>query len=162
MIEIKRIHADAIPRALALAERYRLLNEPEQAASICYDILAVDPENTGAVRTLLLAVTEQFSLRRNTRLEEAERLAAKMPTEFERQYYLGVAYERWARAKLQSGEHTAMALGWLHKAMEFYENAEGLRPMGNDDAILRWNSCARLLHHLPERSEGEHLHMFGD
>jgi len=29
--------------------------------------------------------------------------------------------------------------------MRWYERAEGMRPSGNDEAILRWNTCARLL-----------------
>lgn len=162
MRDMRRIHIESIPRALELAERYRLLNEPEQAASICYDVLAVDPENPLAIRALFLAVTEQFAHRRGTRLEEAERLASRMPTEFERTYFAGVASERWARAKLQTGEHAAMAASWIHKAMDLYTSAEKLSPPGNDDSILRWNACARLLQHLPERSDAEHLQMYGD
>jgi hypothetical protein len=30
--------------------------------------------------------------------------------------------------------------------MTWYEKAEAARPAGNDDAILRWNACLRLLH----------------
>jgi hypothetical protein len=44
--------------------------------------------------------------------------------------------------------------------MTWYERAEAMRPPGNDDAILRWNACARLImrdqHLVPaveERSE---------
>jgi hypothetical protein len=29
--------------------------------------------------------------------------------------------------------------------MAWYEKAEAIRPAGNDDAILRWNTCARLI-----------------
>jgi hypothetical protein len=29
--------------------------------------------------------------------------------------------------------------------MELYEKAESLRPTGNDDPLLRWNACARLI-----------------
>ena len=29
--------------------------------------------------------------------------------------------------------------------MQAYERAEAIRPAGNDDAILRWNACARLM-----------------
>jgi hypothetical protein len=29
--------------------------------------------------------------------------------------------------------------------MSFYEKAEAVRPAGNDDAILRWNTCVRLM-----------------
>ena len=41
------------------------------------------------------------------------------------------------------------------QAMEFFEKAEAIRPPGNDDAILRWNSCARLImrHHLKPINE---------
>jgi hypothetical protein len=34
--------------------------------------------------------------------------------------------------------------------MSFFERAEAVRPADNDDAVLRWNACARLLQHLPE------------
>lgn len=162
MSELKVIHVEAIPRALELAERYRLLNEPEQAASICHDVLAIDPENATAVRSLFLAVTEQFAHRRGTKLEEAEKIAGRMQTEYDRVYHSGVACERWGRAKLQTGEHASMAASWIHQAMDLYARAEGIRPAGNDDAILRWNACARLLDHLPERKDAEHERMFGD
>ena len=55
MSELKSLHKDAIPAALEKAERYRLLNEPGEAESICLDILHVDPENQQAIVTLLLA-----------------------------------------------------------------------------------------------------------
>ena len=31
-------------------------------------------------------------------------------------------------------------------AMELFERAEALLPAGNDDAVLRWNGCARVIH----------------
>jgi hypothetical protein len=34
--------------------------------------------------------------------------------------------------------------------MEHYERAQALRPPGNDDAILRWNTCARMIMRDPE------------
>ena len=43
MFELKPLSPEAIPAALVKAERYRLLNEPDQAESICEDILASDP-----------------------------------------------------------------------------------------------------------------------
>jgi hypothetical protein len=39
----------------------------------------------------------------------------------------------------------AMAYEALRDAMNWYERAEAIRPPGNDDAILRWNTCARLI-----------------
>ena len=162
MNELKPIHAEAVPRALELAERYRLLNEPEQSASICHDVLSIDPENQAAVRTLFLATTEMFGHRRGAKLEDAEKVAGRFQAEYDRVYYSGVACERWGRAKLQSGEHASMAASWIHQAMELYARAENLRPAGNDDAILRWNACVRLLQDLPERGDSEHEHMFMD
>ena len=29
--------------------------------------------------------------------------------------------------------------------MDHYERAGALRPAGNDEAILRWNTCARII-----------------
>ena len=39
MFELERISIDAVPAALEKAERYRLLNEPLMAESICLDVL---------------------------------------------------------------------------------------------------------------------------
>lgn len=158
MTDLKRISVDAIPRALELAERYRLLNEPEQAASICHDILAIDAENFEARRNLFLAITEQFGRRRGTTFQDAERIAQSMATDYEKYYYAGMACERWARAKLQEGSEPTMVSDWLHRAMASYEKAEGVRPVGNDDAVLRWNACARLIQRVPEllRIDKEH------
>ena len=37
------------------------------------------------------------------------------------------------------------AYDWYSRAMEFYEQAEARRQAGNDDALLRWNTCARII-----------------
>jgi hypothetical protein len=34
--------------------------------------------------------------------------------------------------------------------MSYFERAEAIRPPHNDDAVLRWNACARLLARLPQ------------
>jgi hypothetical protein len=34
--------------------------------------------------------------------------------------------------------------------MHCFEEAEKVRPQGNDDALLRWNRCLRLLQSIPE------------
>ena len=60
MFELKPISSAGIPRAIAKAERYRLLNEPEEAESICLDILQVDADNQEVLVMLLLAITDQF------------------------------------------------------------------------------------------------------
>jgi hypothetical protein len=45
MVELKRLSAEGIPAALEKALRYRLLNEPAEAESICHDVPHIDPEN---------------------------------------------------------------------------------------------------------------------
>lgn len=164
MNELKKISRDAVPRALELAERYRLLNEPEQSASICNDILEVEPDNEEALRTLFLATTEQFGKRRGTSVEDAEKIAERMKGEYERAYYSGIICERWARTKLQENAHASLVGDWLHRAMRKYQEAEALRPAGNDDAVLRWNSCVRLIERVPElkQEEREHAMHFED
>ena len=160
---MKTISTDAVPRALELAERYRLLNEPEQAASICHDVLSTDPSNAVALRTLFLATTEQFGHRHGTQLEDADRVANQIGGDYEHAYYSGMARERWARAKLQQNAHLTLVGDWLKRAMAKYEIAEACRPAGNDDALLRWNACARLLAKVPGlHDEREHDPVLGD
>ncbi len=70
MPDLKPISKEAIPQALAKATRYRLLNEPAQAESICRDVLAADPENQEAVYALILALTDRFGHKGATPLGE--------------------------------------------------------------------------------------------
>src|SRR5260370_8502937 len=60
-LQLKPISKDGIPEAISKAELYRNLNEPGEAASICRDILAADPENQTALRLLGLSITDQFN-----------------------------------------------------------------------------------------------------
>jgi hypothetical protein len=160
--ELKTLSAEALPRALEKAERYRLLNEPGEAESICLDVLAIDGDNQEALVTLLLSLTDQFDANVRSAVGEAHRVIERMRDPYARAYYTGIVHERRAKAQLRhhtpgSGER---AYGSLREAMLWFEKAEALRPAGNDDAVLRWNACARLLmrdHHLvpamEERSE---------
>ena len=47
-----------------------------------------------------------------------------------------------------------MAYRWLSEAMSWYEKAESQRPTGHDEAILRWNTCGRLLARNPHLRPG--------
>ncbi|HLK16213.1 MAG TPA: hypothetical protein VKT78_15515 [Fimbriimonadaceae bacterium] len=163
-MELKQISKDAIAHALGLGERYRLLNEPDQAASICRDILAVDPGNQDATRMLLLALTDQFGRKRGVNLSECETLAQGMKNEYDRSYYSGVAYERWARALLQEPTPKHVVGEWLRKALECYHDAESVREAGNDDSLLRWNTIVRLMQRFPDlqAESSAHEHHFGD
>ena len=147
MFELKPITADGIPGALQKAERYRLLNDPVQAESICHDVLAVDADNQDALRCLILSLTDQFSASGAANAaREARSCIARLPDEYERAYYSGVVHERETRAFLHRKNVVRSAAydGFRH-AMEWYERAEALRPRGNEDAILRWNSCVRAI-----------------
>ncbi|TAK11884.1 MAG: hypothetical protein EPO35_11940 [Acidobacteria bacterium] len=153
MFQLKPLSASAIPSALAKAERYRLLNEPEQCVSICEDVLRADPDNHAARITLVLAITDGFP----TDVRSAGRameLVATLPSEYERQYYAGLVAERRGRAVLGRKDHSARAASeWLHEAMRAYEKADAIRPVENDDARLRWNACARTINAHAELAE---------
>ena len=160
---LKKLSHDAIPRALERADRYRLLNEPVQAESICLDILAVDPDNQDALRTLLLALTDQFGHGYQLAEIQPKNVIARLKSEYEREYYTGIVAERRAKEFLDQHSdpsgHTAH--DFLTSALAHYERAADLRPPGNDDALLRWNTCARLLNshgvHAPTEEPADTL-----
>src|SRR5262245_37165777 len=147
MFELKRLHLDAVPAALAKAERYRLLNEPRAAESICLDILEADPGHQPALITLILALTDQFARNADVPVERVRERLPRLEGAYERAYYGGIVCERWAKALLTRAHpgYGPIVHGWLREAMHLYEEAERLRPQGNDDPLLRWNACARLL-----------------
>ena len=155
MSELKKLSPSAIPAALAKAERYRLLNEPEQAESICEDVLAADPSNREAQVTLVLALSDQLgdaSHDSGKVLARAQTLAGALESLYERAYCLGLLAERRARAVLARGGagSRAHAGEWLREAMRHFADAEPIRPSDDDSAILRWNACARLIERHPE------------
>ena len=145
MFDLKPISPEAVPVALAKAERYRLLNEPWQAESICRDILRIEPEHDLALVMLLLSLTDQFG--KGVRAAQAREVLERLKGGYERAYYAGIICERWADALLRKGSPGAGFTAYenLREAMTHYERAEQLRPDGNDDALLRWNTCARIL-----------------
>ena len=157
MFQIKPISKESIPTALEKAERYRLLSEPMLAESICLDILEADPENHNALVTMLLAITDQFGTSLLSDTNNARQLLARLPDEYDRQYYSGLICERQGKAKLHKRmpDGGFIAYEWLRDAMDHYEKAEAIRPPGKDDSILRWNTCARLIirHNLKPRDE---------
>src|SRR2546423_10918392 len=147
MSELKKLSPEAIPAALEKAERYRLLNEPAEAESICLDVLKADSENQTALITLLLAVTDRFGKGYGVSDTQAKELLARVKGEYERAYYTGILAERRAQAKLAPGTPGSRhyAYDGFREAMSWFEKAEALRPAGNDDALLRWNTCARII-----------------
>ena len=148
--DLKSISTAGVPEALKKAERYRLLNEPSLAESICLDILTILPSHQQSLVSLLLARTDQFDS--GVSLKSAQEVLLRLEGEYERAYYAGIIWERKGHAHLRQGGLCSNANTYqaLREAMEHYERAEALRPPGNDDAILRWNACARAIMRNPE------------
>jgi len=154
--QLKSIAKDSIPRALEKAERYRLLNEPFLAESICLDILAVDPENAEALVCYVLALTDQFGSG-TPNVKKARAAIAKLKTAYQRDYYSGLVSERRGQAYAESNALGSREAAWdyIAEAMECYERAAAdPHEKGNDDPTLRWNTCVRLIeaHGLVEPS----------
>ena len=143
--DLKPIRADAIPEALEKIERYRLLNEPAQAESICLDVISVDPFHQQALIMLLLAITDQFGEGASAR--RAREILPRLQRQYDRDYYAGIVCERLAHAEVRGARPGAgySAHELLTEAMKHYANAERNRPENNDDCILRWNACVRYL-----------------
>ena len=152
MFDLKPITADAVPAAVEKANRYHLLNEPEQAVSICEDVLRIDPDHQEALVTLLLAHTDRFDDPRPASPQAARGLLPRLHGEYERAYYAGIVWEREGIAWLRSGKPRAgrTAYHCLREAMDCYGRAEAIRPAANDDALLRWNSCVRFIQAHPD------------
>ena len=149
MFQLKPLSKEAIPGALARAERYRLLNEPWEAQSICEDVLRVEPGNQPALIMLLLALTEQFD--QGINVQSVSEALAGIRGDYERHYYSGIFYERRAASFMRQGDYRSGSVVFelVREAMRCYERAESIRPAGNDDAVLRWNTCVRLLERSP-------------
>jgi hypothetical protein len=160
MSGLKPIKKDTLERAFEKAERYRLLNEPFESESICLDILAIEPQHTRALSCLLLSLTDQFAQGGAQALERARELLGRFSGEYEKAYYGGIICERFAKRRIAEGHPGAKALafGYLHEAMELFDRAERLSPAGNDDAVLRYNACVRMIerHDLVPPAEGKH------
>ncbi len=147
MFELKNLSKEAVPAALERAKHYRLLNEPGAAESICLDILQVEPDNQEALITLVLAMSDRFGRDYavgDTRIQD---YLSQIRGEYERAYYTGIVYERRAKATLRKGAigSESTAYEFFRQAMNWFEKAEAARPAGNDDVILRWNGCARII-----------------
>jgi hypothetical protein len=143
MFELKPLHPEAIPAALEKANRYRLLNEPGAAESIYLDILAIDPDNQEALINIVLAMSDRFGKDYAIGDARITEYLMRIHGDYERTYYTGIMYERRAKAVLARDGVGAFEL--FRQAMDCFETAESMRPAGNDDAILRWNGCARVI-----------------
>ena len=102
--EVKRISTAGIAEAIAKAKLYRSLNEPEEAESICRDILTIEPQHQLALRLLGLALTDQFTGGVSDHYRETEEIFRQLTDPYERIYYTGILQERRAKAQLKAGQ----------------------------------------------------------
>src|SRR6266436_2049386 len=118
-LKLKTISKSGIPEAIAKAELYRYLNEPEEAESICRDILGADPKHT-----LGLAMTDQFTGGPSDRYAEVEAIFQSLAEPYERLYYTGLLCERRVKAQLRAGRAPHTLLPLLEKAFQCFADAE--------------------------------------
>jgi len=147
MFELKPVSKEAVPAALEKANRYRLLNEPSAAESICLDILKIEPDNQEALVTLVLAMSDGFAIDYAIGDSQIQDYLSRIEDDYKQTYYTGIIFERRAKAVLHSGSpgSSSNAYEYFCQAMNWFEKAETIRPSKNDDAILRWNGCARII-----------------
>jgi hypothetical protein len=147
MIKLKKLASEAVPAALDKAKWYRLLNEPHEAESICRDILEIAPDHQEALITLLLALTDSFHNELNRSFSMAQEVVEQIGDTYCKAYYTGIIYERRAKAHLRQGSPGSgpIAYDWLMKALESYDQAITMCGVQHQDALLRWNSCARII-----------------
>ena len=161
--ELKPLSKDSIDAALGKAEHYRFLNQPRLAESICLDVLDIDRENQKAAIVLLLALTDQFKQSSTKMAKQALELANSLKDEYSKIYYTGIIHERQGAAALSSSLPGADfdAYMWYREAMQFYEKANEINKGENNDPILRWNTCARIImeSHLHERPSDDYQTM---
>jgi tetratricopeptide (TPR) repeat protein len=143
--ELKPISTSAVPKAIKRAEQYRLLNEPEQAESICLDVLDAQPGDQYALTVLILSITDQFGREGSGGARRANEYVTRLDDEYQRYYYGGLVLERQARAYLSKGKSRVAAYDCFRDAMDHYEKAERIRPEDDDSALLRWNACLRTI-----------------
>ncbi len=145
--KLKPISKEAIPRAIQKAERYRLIDQSWAAESICRDILEIDPANQQVLVMFVLALTDQLADDHGHIMRLVQETLPRIADAYQRAYYTGIASERSAQALLHRGGMGSGPIAYdaLRDAMTWYEKAEAIRPAGNDDSILRWNTCARLI-----------------
>jgi hypothetical protein len=163
-MRLKTLGNSAIPAAIEKAKHYRLLNDPFDAESICRDILEIEPDHQEALKVLILAITDTL-VGGSQRVREARGYLERLTSEFDRHYLLGLILERVGKSYLSqtTAESAIAAYDRLSQAMQQFEMAQACHDGDHDDAVLRWNSCARLIefHNLHPSSVEQNI-TYGD
>jgi tetratricopeptide (TPR) repeat protein len=149
--DLKSLPRASLEAAIAKAAHYRDLNRPEEAESICRDVLDVDGGHQKAWKLLGLALTDRFASGEVGLLEHAIEAFERLTDEYERVYHLGVAWERAAKAHVERNEAHSAVTAFEH-ALPLFAKAEAMRP-DLPDPVLRWNRCVRLLSTHPSLRE---------
>ena len=145
-LNLHDIHVESIALALDKARQYRSLLEPEMAESICLDILNVDEHNQQAIVLYILALTDQLHHpEKQAQIKVIQQAIETLTSEYHRYYYAGLLNERQARFLISQPMSRSFAYDYFVEALQYYQQAELLRPENNDEAILRWNSCVRTI-----------------
>lgn len=158
--ELKKLPKGEVSTALAMAQSCRDVSEPEEAASICLDVLQMDPGNQDALVLLLLARTDLLERGAPGGVDRAREPLSNLDSEYHREYYSGIICERQARYLLGSrGRHTSfVAWDWFQYALDHFETAARLAPE-RVEPPLRFNACVRLIednrHCVPSPDEKE-------
>jgi tetratricopeptide (TPR) repeat protein len=152
--ELKRLPQASLEAAVAKAAHYRDLNQPDEAESICRDILDVDTSHQAAWKILGLSLTDRFDKGHVGLLEQAIGAFERLTDEYDRTYLVGVAWEREAKAHVERDEYPSAVAAFEH-ALGRFERAGHLRP-DSPDPVLRWNRCVRMLTSHPRLREAMH------
>lgn len=165
MEPLKPLNPSAISTCLDKANHYRLLNDPENAESICLDIIELQPDHQEAIKTLILSITDQFD-GGTKRIRQAKGYLEQLTGDYDQAYCCGLILERAARAVLmrKTPDSAFAAYDWLQEARQHYEKAESLSSDDNDDAVLRWNACTRTIanRNLKPRPADHYMQPYGD
>lgn len=160
MFDLKPISKDAIPHAIDRAKKYRLLNEPWHAESICRDVYKADPDNQQNLIILLLSITDQFKSSMHSKsITDAMKVIDLLKDNYQKDYANGLVHERLASAAIIKGGPRSHYIAYYHllDAMEWYEKSQKNHPEKNEESVLRWNTCARMIEEfdLKPSPEGE-------
>ena len=148
MYNLKPLSKEAIPKAIDRAKQYRSLLQPWHAESICRDVQAVDPENQQNLIILFLAVTDQFGSEKHSKnIKDAEVIMNQLKDSYQQDYAKGIMYERLASAALNMGGARSGYIAYYHliDALKWYEKSEKSNIDKNEESILRWNTCVRMI-----------------
>ena len=151
---LKSLSPKAIPGALGLASDSRQGGQSQTCESICLDVLQAEPGNQEALRLLVLSHADRFDAESTEHEMAARDAQSRLTGEYDRAFYDAYILHRSAQVAIASGSPSSARVVYalLARAMASYEDAERSRPEGNDDAILLWNACQRLMQATPHAS----------